>query len=524
MALAIPSMRVLLRILLGWSILAAVVAKHVEVEEDKAGLTGGHKDFYSGESIAIRQEDGSADDEEGGDVAPEDPVEDPEDPEEPEEEEDVIPTNPPPSQDPWYEPPEGWEDEAPGKILKTRPEGVPVCLIKYCADTYQYMYRTSDTHGNASWTVATMFLPEGIQAGCDTDPDGCSQGVVAYTIPYDSASSDAVPSYLVQFGDPYGEMSDMMKRGWFVLVPDYEGPTAAFCDGPQSAYGTLDSVRGAIEIGHEFGLRTDTAKWAIWGYSGGAFASGFAAEMAEEYAPELDFAGALIGGPSPNLTTACINMNGEETAGLVISGLIGITAQWPEQRRFLIDHMHKEGPYNASGFMMARYFPAVYVLYGYANHNVYDYFINGEEDVLSPTILDLFDTQGQMGVHGIPNMLTFVYKAGQDEMSPIEETDAYVKTFCDGGANLLYHRNSIGSHNQELWSGRPRALQFLETVLDGADSIEVPETGCMIANVTVGLPKWSEIEIGTRYNPKTGEEVDSRGNPRKSGGQAGQGG
>jgi hypothetical protein len=511
-------MRVLLRIFLGWSVVLSVVAKDVEPRDNRLQLRGRHADFWDSRPIAIRQDDEVEVGKGKGDPvvspAPANPTEVPDDTEE-EEEEDVIPTNPPPSKDAWYNPPEGWEKEPVGKVLKTRSPGLPACVIKYCADTYQYMYRTSDTHGNASWSVTTVFLPEGVQAGCDTDPEGCSQGAVVYTIPYDSASTDATPSYLVQFGDPYGEMSDVMKRGWFLLLPDYEGPKAAFCDGPQAAYSTLDAVRGAREVGHEFGLRAPTAKWAIWGYSGGAFASGFAAEMAEVYAPELEFAGALIGGPSPNLTTACVNMNGQDTAGLVVSGLIGITAQWPAQRQWMLDHMHKEGPRNASGFMLARYFPATVVLVGYAGHDVYEYFINGRDDILSPTLRGLFDTQGQMGIHGIPNMLTFVYKAGQDEMSPIEETDAYVKTFCDGGANLLYHRNSIGSHNQELWSGRPRALQFLETVLDGADAIEVPKSGCMTVDVTVGLPDWKTIEIGTRYNPKTGEEVDARGNPRK---------
>src|SRR4051812_12417816 len=99
MALIIPSMRVLLRIFLGWSILVTVVARGAEYQEGELDLRGRHVDFWNAKSVATRQENGGPSD--GG--APADPVDDPK-----EEEKDVIPTNPPPSQDPWYKPPEGW--------------------------------------------------------------------------------------------------------------------------------------------------------------------------------------------------------------------------------------------------------------------------------------------------------------------------------------------------------------------------------------------------------------------------------
>lgn len=89
-----------------------------------------------------------------------------------------------------------------------------------------------------------------------------------------------------------------------------------------------------------------------------------------------------------------------------------------------------------------------------------------------------------MGHHGSPNMPVFIYKAIADEMSAAAETDILVEQFCKDGANILYHRNRVGGHNQELWQGRDRVLAYLSAVLEDTDGIEYPKTGCSILNVT----------------------------------------
>jgi hypothetical protein len=84
-------------------------------------------------------------------------------------------------------------------------------------------------------------------------------------------------------------------------------------------------------------------------------------------------------------------------------------------------------------------------------------------------------------------MPVFVYKAIHDEMSAAAETDALVDSFCSQGANILYHRNDVGGHNEELWQGRGRALSFLSDVLEDTDLMSMPKTGCSILNVTVAV-------------------------------------
>ncbi|KAK1826633.1 lipase 2 [Podospora conica] len=410
---------------------------------------------------------------------------------------------PPASLDPWYAPPANWDLAAPGTPLKLRTHAYPTINIRNCSDTYQLLYRSSDTHGRPSWAVTTVFVPTSHALSCDTKTGtGCAHALVSYQVPSDSVSPDAAPSYLLQAREPYGEMRDLLRRGWFVAVPDYEGPQAAYCAGKQAGYATLDGARAVLATGARFGLRVDEARVGLWGYSGGAFATGFAVELVGGYAPELvgRVRGAAVGGPSPNLTTVAGLMNGsrKDTAGLVIASVWGVTMQHPKARGWLEGRLKTEGEYNATGFKVIESLSGAEALWAYSGQDVYDYFENGAEDVWHPIIQEVIDADAVMGVHGIPprDVPVFVYKAVEDEMSLVEETDDMVKRYCDGGATVLYHRNTEGGHNDELWSGRLRTMDFLSHVLEtepgklqmvSGVKVAVPRSGCVTQNVSVPL-------------------------------------
>ncbi|KAK3995172.1 lipase 2 [Cladorrhinum sp. PSN332] len=405
---------------------------------------------------------------------------------------------PPPSLDPWYSPPANWESTTPGTPLRIRPSAYPTINIRKCRDTLQILYRSSDTHGKPSWSVTTLFIPTSHSSLCGTSSQTanttCSHGIVSYLVPSDSVSPDAAPSYLLQAREPYGEMRDLLARGYVVAVPDYEGPTASYCAGAQAGYATLDGIRAVLASTDKIGIPLEKARHAIWGYSGGAFAAGFAMELMDAYAPELKTKvfGASVGGPSPNLTTVAEAMNKKDTAGLVIASLVGVTSQWPEAKEFLLSRLKKEGPYNATGFMKVEKMSGVDALVAYPHQDVYDYFENGAEDVWHPIIQDVIDKDAVMGVVGAPpkEVPVFVYKAVDDEMSAVGETDDLVDKYCSHGSRVLYHRNTMGGHNDELWSGRLRTMDFLAHVLDDKRSanMTVPEVGeCLTEDVAVPL-------------------------------------
>lgn len=211
----------------------------------------------------------------------------------------------PPSTDPWYTAPEGYESASPGDILRNRtaPGNLVATVGSNCSAAYNLLYRTTASQGNATWAVTTVLVPK--------DP---TNALLSYQIPYDSAYINSSPSYaLYQSVNP--DISIALGKGYFVTVPDYEGPLASFTAGHMSGYATLDAVRATLNAADLYGL-PDDPYYATWGYSGGALATEWAAELQLDYAPELSFAGSAMGGLTPNVTTVLMAINNKISAGL----------------------------------------------------------------------------------------------------------------------------------------------------------------------------------------------------------------
>ena len=96
-----------------------------------------------------------------------------------------------------------------------------------------------------------------------------------------------------------------LLQGYTVVVADTEGETTDFAAGPEYGINTLDSLRAAL-ASPATGL-PGTTKIGLIGYSGGAIATEWAAELAPSYAPDINqnLVGAAFGGvlvdPAHNL-------------------------------------------------------------------------------------------------------------------------------------------------------------------------------------------------------------------------------
>lgn len=211
----------------------------------------------------------------------------------------------PPSEDSWYTAPAGYETAEPGAVLRNRsaPGNLVSVVGSNCSAAYNLLYRTTASQGNATWAVTTVFVPKK-----PTD------ALLSYQIPYDSAYINSSPSYAMYQSLPR-DISIALGKGYFVTVPDYEGPLASFTAGHMSGYATLDAVRATLNAAGLYDLPDDVA-YATWGYSGGALATEWAAELQVDYAPELSFAGSAMGGLTPNVTTVLMAINMKVSAGL----------------------------------------------------------------------------------------------------------------------------------------------------------------------------------------------------------------
>lgn len=417
----------------------------------------------------------------------------------------------PPLQDPFYSPTDGFESTSPGTLLRIRQAlgNLTALAGANCSAAYNVVYRTTNSRYQADYAVTTIFAP--------ANP---SPGLLSYQVPYDSAWLDASPSYALYGSGGASWMEDIstaLSYGWFVNVPDYEGPLASFTAGVQSGHATIDSVRAAFNANETngIGLPPDTRS-AMWGYSGGALASEWAAELQVQYAPELNFSGAALGGLTPNITSVLESISGDVAAGLVPSSFLGLASQYPELKSYLVSKLKTTGPYNATGFLAAENYTNADAIGAYVFQDPSDYFVDGISDLLSPIARKIAITEGQMGYHGVPQMPLYIYKAIADEVSDVNDTDVLVDRYCDGepnsvpiwlaansrqsgdgllgtdcnlaaGANIFYTRNTVGGHGAEETNGKPAALSFLQDVLNGTQATSFPRSGCRSENVAVNI-------------------------------------
>ena len=281
-------------------------------------------------------------------------------------------------------------------------------------------------------------------------------------------------------------MAAALNNGWVVATPDFEGLNAAVVAGVGSGQAVLDSVRATLASGSITGVDTD-ATYALWGYSGGALGSEWALELQPLYAPELHFAGAALGGLTPNATTVLEYVNGGPAAALVFNGINGLMAGYP----------------NLTDFVNANIYPSMKSLFtstdtACANNsapslvlqNAFDYFPQGQRILYDPVVQSVLNWGAVMGRRSTPQSPLFAYKAIADEVSPITDTDALVAGYCERGVSIQYQKNTVGEHLSEEVTGAAAALAWLKDRFNG-----VPvEPGCSTQIVTVSGLSSSDIE------------------------------
>jgi hypothetical protein len=215
---------------------------------------------------------------------------------------------PPPGQDPFYryDGQKPLAQVAPGTVLKTRTVPLHVVGIPLPIKAVQLLYRSTGQTGKPTVNVTSVLRPP-VQLG--------PAKLVSYQSFYDSLNPDDEPSYAIAGGGlslggvipqfESGLISPLLLQGYTIAVPDTEGQAADFAAGPEYGMNTLDGLRAALRS-PDTGLSA-TTKAGLIGYSGGAIATEWAAELAPTYAPDVSprIVGAAMGGvlvdPAHNL-------------------------------------------------------------------------------------------------------------------------------------------------------------------------------------------------------------------------------
>ena len=208
---------------------------------------------------------------------------------------------------------------APGTVLRSRATTLHLGPMATPVTAAQLLYRTTGQLGQPAVTVTTVLAPAQLPV---------APNIVGYLSFYDGLGAKCDPSYTLAGGDPGGATTSQAEEeemliSWYlsqdfvVTVPDFEGTHLDWMAGRESGYGTLDALRATQNY-----LHAPTAKVGLSGYSGGAMAADWAAELAPSYAPKLDLVGVAMGGVPVNYFHLFDYANGTDVYSAAIPGML----------------------------------------------------------------------------------------------------------------------------------------------------------------------------------------------------------
>ncbi|PVH16596.1 uncharacterized protein CXQ87_004891 [Candidozyma duobushaemuli] len=386
-----------------------------------------------------------------------------------------------PSDDDFYNTPSNISSYKNGDIIDARPAPGMIRSVYFpvnVKNAWQLLVRSEDSHGNPNAIVTTVLEPY------DADP----KRVVSYQAAQDSATQDCSPSYSFLFNAPMSTIilqvemvliQTALAKGWYVVAPDYEGPKGTFTAGIQSGQATINSLRAALNSEDVTGIDPD-AKAALWGYSGGTIASGWAASLQPEYAPELkkNLVGAALGGWVTNITLTAEITDGTIFGGFIPNAINGMLNEYPKVQEILDKELREDKvkPFEEAKekclltsiihYMFLDFFggkkPWVNNGWGFFDYPLV-------KEIVQNNTAALFEDGPR------PEIPLFVFHGTEDEIVPFSGAERGYNNYCKWGIDSFeFAVSNTTGHILEWAEGSGAALVWIEKMFNG----EKPVDGC----------------------------------------------
>jgi Secretory lipase len=413
-----------------------------------------------------------------------------------------------PSDDPFYQPPPGYQHAMPGTVLRSRDvELAFLGLIPQRAMATQLLYRTTDMNGNPEATATTVIVPADV-----TPEHPCP--LLSYQCAIDAVTSRCFPSYALRRNAwAVGALAQLelllitaaLSEGWAVSIPDHEGRTGMWGAPYEPGYFILDGVRAALSA-ERLGLSPSapggSTPVALWGYSGGGLATAWAAELCADYAPELDIVGAVLGSPVGDLGHTFRRLNGTFLAGLPAMVIAALAHIYPDLDRVIQEHANDEG---RALLQRLEGMTTVGAVLRMVKKDVGVYLDRPLEEILTmPEVQHVFDSI-RLGAK-VPTPPVLIVQAVHDYLIDVEDIDRLADAYSAGGADVTYHRDAFNEHLllhplsapmtlrwlQDRFAGRPLTDHLVRTkwptMFNPATYVGMARLAVIAAKVITGKP------------------------------------
>ena len=294
-----------------------------------------------------------------------------------------------------------------------------------------------------------------------------------------------------------GLVLPFLLAGYAVVIPDVEGQDANIGAGPEYGHNTLDGIRAAF-ADPTTGVASD-AKVGMIGYSGGAIATEWAAEMAPTYAPDVDrrLVGAAMGGVLVNPIHNLHYVDGGLIwAGVLPLALVGLSRAYDVD---LTPYLSERGLELTTTLQRATIAAALGQYPGLTFAELVKPLYREPESI--PELVEVAN-QLIMGHDGTPSVPLFIGQGRRGEVEGASGTKPGIgpgdgiaiagdvrtlaRTYCDRGVDVLYREYAL-SHVGTVPVWTSQAIPWLVQRLNDRP---VPENCASIApgNVVEPLP------------------------------------
>ncbi|QLY33052.1 hypothetical protein H0264_13170 [Nocardia huaxiensis] len=370
-------------------------------------------------------------------------------------------TPPLPGQDPFYTQPESLRGARMGQIVDSRPITLTGVSTQAPVTAWQVKYVSQDTKGKSWTTMATVIRPSG-QTGAPK--------LVSFQPWIDALDTRCNPSYQLRAGVPYlastgmiaenGNLATFLDHGFTVVVPDYLGPENQFAAGYVEGRNTLDGIRAALNF-EPAGLDGANTPVALFGYSGGARGTEFAAELAADYAPELRIVGSAAGGLPADMGKSAEIMNGGPFGGINFSSAYGLARAYPELN---IPAMFTDPGLEPALSGMCQ----TQILASYPFTPMQSKTVDGMWPLGEPEVAAVLDTL-KAGRYGTPNAPVYLFMADHDQIAVTERARDLVADYRGRGVDITYVEYPGTEHVTAESAGSPAAIAWVADRLNAAN-------------------------------------------------------
>lgn len=267
--------------------------------------------------------------------------------------------------------------------------------------------------------------------------------------------ADGVGDYEQLFFEQY------LKKGYAVVVTDYEGLGTpgmhTYMDRVSQAHAVLDSARAARQL-EGWDINADNPV-IINGYSQGGGAAAAAAELYDDYAPELNVKLATVGAAPADLTLLPPALDGTLYFLFESFALLGLSNSYDED---LYSHLNEEGKTvleNATN-------TCTLGLTGFAGKKIEDVSIDGKnvDEFIAEAPYDKILADQHIG-YDAPSIPVVITHGRGDDVIPFSTAEQLAKEWSERGGNVTFIPNDAGSHVAGTIPHIKESLKAIESAL-----------------------------------------------------------